>query len=145
MPAWFKNLLADVRTPIEITRGLPLPEVIHELGGQAPYSLLHPTQSAPCTQVIASLKRCVAVGFVITALLGITTPAVTSRPLPLPQSDQKALRDNFALCNSKLKGPYTENFCVCSDGKKIPVRGANGRIDSGCKNPVFCAAFRAPW
>jgi hypothetical protein len=63
----------------------------------------------------------------------------------LRESDQKALRDNFALCNSKLKGPYTENFCVCSDGKKIPVRGANGRIDSGCKNPVFCAAFRAPW
>jgi len=55
------------------------------------------------------------------------------------------LRDNFALCTSKLKGPYTENFCVCSNGAKIPVRGSNGRIDTGCKNPIFCAAFRAPW
>src|SRR5262245_52272560 len=55
------------------------------------------------------------------------------------------LRDNFALCISKLKGPYTENFCVCSDGKKVPVRGASGQVGIGCKNPRFCAAFRAPW
>ena len=90
-------------------------------------------------------KRYVPVGFVLVALLGITTPAAAFRPLPLSARDQKALRDNFALCTSKLKGPYTENFCVCPDGKKIPVRGANGRLGTGCKNPLFCAAFRAPW
>ena len=90
-------------------------------------------------------KRCFPVGFVLVALLGIAPPAAAFRPLPLPARDQKALHDSFALCTSKLKGPYTENFCVCADGKKIPVRGANGRIDTGCKNPLFCAAFRAPW
>ena len=89
------------------------------------------------------MKRSVAVGFALIALLGITTPAVAFRPLPLSARDQQLLRDNFAQCISKLKGPYTENFCVCADGKKVPVRGASGRIDSGCKNPLFCAAFRA--
>jgi hypothetical protein len=67
------------------------------------------------------------------------------RPLPLEAQDQKILRDNFALCTAKLKGPYTENFCVCPDGKKVPVRGASGQLGTGCKSPLFCAAFRAPW
>jgi len=90
-------------------------------------------------------KSYAPVGFVLVALLGIAMPAVAFRPLPLSARDQKALHDNFALCTSKLKGPYTENFCECAAGKKIPVRGENGRLDTGCKNPIFCAAFRAPW
>jgi len=71
--------------------------------------------------------------------------AASFRPLPLPAQDRKALRDNFALCLSKLKGPYTENFCVCPDGKRVAVRGANGQVGAACKNALFCAAFRAPW
>src|SRR5262245_40110477 len=78
-------------------------------------------------------------------MLGFALPAAAFRPLPLSTRDQKALRENFALCISKLKGPYTENFCVCADGEKVPVRAANGQVGIGCKNPRFCAAFRTPW
>jgi pyruvate phosphate dikinase-like enzyme len=91
------------------------------------------------------LKNRLVTGFAFIAVLGITSPAVAFRPLPLSAQEQKVLRDNFALCISKLKGPYTENFCVCADGKKVPVRGTNGEIGYGCKNSLFCAAFRAPW
>jgi hypothetical protein len=91
------------------------------------------------------LKRYVLAGLAFVAMLGIALPAAAFRPLPLSARDQKVLRDNFALCISKLKGPYTENFCVCADGKKVPVQGANGQVTIGCKNPLFCAAFRAPW
>jgi hypothetical protein len=91
------------------------------------------------------LKRRVLASLAFTALLGVTSLATTFRPLPLSEREQKALRENFALCISRLKGPYTENFCVCADGQKIPVRSATGQIGAGCKNPVFCSAFRAPW
>ena len=91
------------------------------------------------------MKRPVLAGFAFIAVLGITSPAATFRPLPLSARDQKELRDNFTLCISKLKGPYTENFWVCADGQKVPVRAANGQIRTGCKNPLFCSAFRAPW
>jgi hypothetical protein len=91
------------------------------------------------------LKRLVLAGFAFIAVLGFVPPAAAFRPPPLSAQEQKVLRDNFALCISKLKGPYTENFCVCSDGKKVPVRGPNGQVGIGCKNPLFCSAFRAPW
>ncbi len=87
------------------------------------------------------------------ALIGLSTlaavaarqPAAAFRAPQLSAQEQKALRDNFALCVAKLKGPYTENVCVCPDGRKIPVRGATGALGIGCKDPLFCAAYRAPW
>jgi hypothetical protein len=84
----------------------------------------------------------VAVSLLIVTL---TLRAASFRAPELSPQQQKALRDNFALCVSKLKGPYTENFCVCPDGRKIPVRSASGQIGIGCKNAIFCAAYRAPW
>src|SRR5262245_19189693 len=90
-------------------------------------------------------ERRVLAGFAFIAALGFALPAEAFRPLPLSARDQKVLRANFALCVCKLKGPYTENFCVCSDGKKVPVRAENGQVGIGCKNPRFCAAFRALW
>jgi hypothetical protein len=71
--------------------------------------------------------------------------AASFRTPELSAQQQKTLRDNFAFCVSKLKGPYTENFCVCPDGRKIPVRSASGQVGIGCKNARFCAAYRAPW
>ena len=91
------------------------------------------------------MKKLGVIGFALVAVLGAAPPAVAFRPLPLEAKDQRILRDNFALCTSKLKGPYTENICVCPDGRKIPVRGASGRLGIGCKDALFCAAFRAPW
>ncbi|HVO26235.1 MAG TPA: hypothetical protein VMW56_21685, partial [Candidatus Margulisiibacteriota bacterium] len=91
------------------------------------------------------MKRLCAIGVVLVAALSAPPPAAAFRPLPLEAKDQKILRDNFALCTAKLKGPYTENICVCPDGRKIPVRGASGALGVGCKDALFCAAFRAPW
>ena len=91
------------------------------------------------------MRTLVPVGIACVTLLAVTTPAVAFRPLPLPPPEQKVLRENFALCTAKLKGPYTENFCICPGGKKIPVLGAGGTLSTGCKDPLFCAAFRAPW
>lgn len=91
------------------------------------------------------VRRLLVVGIAVVAVVGLGSPAVAFRPLPLAPKEQKVLRDNFALCTAKLKGPYTENFCVCPDGRKVAVRGASGQIGTGCKSPLFCAAFRAPW
>jgi hypothetical protein len=81
----------------------------------------------------------------IVVVIAATVPAVAFRSPELSPQQQKTLRDNFALSVGKLKGPYTENFCVCADGRKIPVRNAAGQIGIGCKDELFCAAYRAAW
>src|SRR5215471_454268 len=91
------------------------------------------------------LKPLAKFGWFLAVLLMVAVRAMAYRPPPLSPQDQKVLRDNFALSISIHKGASTENVCVCSDGQKVPVRGASGRVDIGCKNPLFCAAFRAPW
>jgi Pyruvate phosphate dikinase, AMP/ATP-binding domain len=82
---------------------------------------------------------------VLGAMLVLAAPAAGFRAPELTPQQQKTLRDNFALCVGKLKGPYTENVCVCPDGRKIPVRSASGALGVGCKNAIFCAAYRAAW
>jgi hypothetical protein len=81
-------------------------------------------------------------------ILGISlvaAPAGAFRAPELSPQQPKTVRDNFALSVAKLKGPYTENFCVCADGRKIPVRNSAGQIGIGCKDELFCAAYRAAW
>src|ERR1700752_282026 len=64
-------------------------------------------------------------------------------PLTLAQQDE--LKRNFALCLSKVKGPDTENYCICPNGQKLPVQ-VDSRVTSPCgPNALFCSAFRAPW
>jgi phosphohistidine swiveling domain-containing protein len=63
----------------------------------------------------------------------------------LTAQQQKSLRDNYALSLAKLKGPYTENFCVCPDGRKVGVQNSAGQISKACQNEIFCSAYRAPW
>lgn len=91
------------------------------------------------------MKKLIAVGATLIALIGVTTRAAAFRPPALSAQEQKILRDNFALCTAKRKGPYTENFCVCPGGAKVAVMGPGGQIRTPCKDPLFCAAFRAPW
>ncbi|MFC1851334.1 PEP/pyruvate-binding domain-containing protein [candidate division CSSED10-310 bacterium] len=58
------------------------------------------------------------------------------------------LKENFELCVKKLKGPYSENFCVCKDGSRVAVTGPDGKViprPCGEKGQLFCSAFRAPW
>ena len=73
--------------------------------------------------------------------------ALAFRALDLSAAEKAALKRDFAPCLSKLKGPYSENFCVCrKTGEKRPVMDKSGRITSPCGNDdLFCAAFRAPW
>lgn len=78
-------------------------------------------------------------------LLALAAPASAFSEPELTPQQQKTLKDNFALSVSKLKGPYSENVCVCPDGRKIPVRSASGAVGVGCKNAIFCAAYRAAW
>src|SRR5262249_15748204 len=88
-------------------------------------------------------------GVMIGAMLGagylFAARADAFRAPELSAAEKKSLKENFALCVGKLKGPYTENFCVCPGGEKRPVRSASGALGTGCKDPIFCAAYRAPW
>jgi hypothetical protein len=88
-----------------------------------------------------------AAALVVAAALAVGVPARALRPPELPPPRRAELERNFATCLAKLKGPYTENFCVCRrSGEKLPVRDKAGRIRSPCGNDaLFCAAFRAPW
>ena len=74
----------------------------------------------------------------------LVAPAQAFHAPQLEAQQQKEVRDNFTLCVGKLKGPYTENICVCQDGSKLPVRNAAGVVRIPCK-AVFCAAFRTAW
>ncbi|MFQ5467326.1 MAG: PEP/pyruvate-binding domain-containing protein, partial [Kiloniellaceae bacterium] len=65
----------------------------------------------------------------------------------LTEAQQKKLDRNFRISLTKKKGPYTQNYCVCKDGKKRAVMDDQGRIADRCGggNTRFCAAFRADW
>jgi len=80
-------------------------------------------------------------------LLAAALPVQAMREPELPSAQAAALKRDFATCNTKRKGPFSENFCVCrKTGAKRPVMDAAGRITSPCGNDaLFCAAFRAPW
>jgi hypothetical protein len=93
---------------------------------------------------MSAMLRLRAAGLLV-ALVAAAQPAAAFRAPELSPAQQKALRENFALSVEKLKGPYAENFCVCPDGRKVPVRGPDGQIATPCADALFCAAFRAPW
>ncbi len=81
----------------------------------------------------------------LTATLIATAPTLALRAPPLEPEQERDLKQNFALSVAKLKGPYTENICVCPNGTKRPIRSASGSLGAGCEKPIFCAAYRAPW
>jgi hypothetical protein len=78
-----------------------------------------------------------------TVVLAARSAAFQAPALTKPQ--QSELKANFALCKSKLKGPYGDNYCKCPDGRKLPVQ-VDTRVTSPCgPNALYCAAHRAPW
>jgi hypothetical protein len=79
------------------------------------------------------------------AFCGAATQAAAFTAPEVSPQQAKVLKDNFALCVGKLKGPYTENTCVCPDGRKLPIRNSRGVVAVPCKDALFCSAFRAPW
>jgi len=86
-------------------------------------------------------------GAALLALVGTIAAYETQafRAPELTPEQQHDLKQNFSLSVSKLKGPYTENICVCPGGSKKPIRGPSGALGAGCQKPIFCAAYRAPW
>ncbi|MFN2376146.1 MAG: PEP/pyruvate-binding domain-containing protein [Candidatus Binatia bacterium] len=84
---------------------------------------------------------------VLGGLTAAATPCPAMRGPEVPAAQAAALKRDFATSVAKLKGPYSENFCVCrKTGDKRPVRDKSGRITSPCgSDALFCAAFRAPW
>ena len=82
---------------------------------------------------------------ILGGVLGAAATAAAFQPPTLSAAQQASLKANWSLCLSKLKGPYTENFCLCRDGQKLGVQAPNGAVRIPCANPVFCSAYRAPW
>lgn len=93
------------------------------------------------SRTFASLLPIAAMAFTFAA------PSHAMRPPQLAPDQVAALKRDFATSLSKLKGPFTENFCVCrKTGDKRAVRDSSGRITSPCGNDaLFCSAFRAQW
>ena len=87
-------------------------------------------------------------GLAIGVVVAVLWCGGTAQPLEAPAltAAQKAeLERNWPLCLSKKKGPYTENYCVCKSGEKLPVQ-VGTQVQSPCgPDPLFCSAFRAPW
>src|SRR5262245_43177553 len=78
------------------------------------------------------------------AVLALVDGAYGFHPPELTKAEQDDLRRNFALCLAKMKGPYTENYCVCPNGQKLAVQ-VDGQIRTPCGDALFCSAYRAPW
>lgn len=62
----------------------------------------------------------------------------------LDDAGKQVLKTQMSIVLGKIKGPYTPNYCVCSDGSKNPVQRKDGSIGNPCGKTRFCAAFRAP-
>ena len=87
-------------------------------------------------------RRAVALAVMGFLLRAVSTADAFEAP-NLSAAQQSSLKANFALCLSKLKGPYTENFCLCRDGQKLGVQAPNGAVRVPCANPVFELVVRA--
>ena len=62
---------------------------------------------------------------VVSTAVGVAGTAAAFQPPTLSAAQHATLKSNFALCLAKLKGPYTENFCLCRDGEKRGVQAPN--------------------
>lgn len=89
--------------------------------------------------------RLVRSSLALAASLALVRAASALQAPELTAAQERDLQQNFSLSLTKLKGPYTENTCVCPNGTKRPIRSASGALGAACENPIFCAAYRAPW
>ncbi len=89
------------------------------------------------------LSACTAICLaLLTSLAGSSLAAVSQ---DLTAAQKKMLKQNWQTIQQKVKGPYSVNYCVCTDGTKKPVQAEDGSIANRCKSTNFCGAFRAPW
>lgn len=78
----------------------------------------------------------------LAAIPGLSLAAASQE---LTAVQEKMLTHNWQIIQKKIKGPYSVNYCVCTDGSKKPVQAKDGSIANRCKSTNFCGAFRAPW
>jgi hypothetical protein len=95
--------------------------------------------------MVLEITRFGRAGLVVAAALSVASAAGAFRAPELTPEQERDLKQNFSLSVSKLKGPYTENTCVCPNGTKRPIRSASGALGAACEKPIFCAAYRAAW
>lgn len=82
----------------------------------------------------------------ILALLSGSPFSVQSASAPqLSDADKRKLSAAVTEIESTEKGPYTPNFCVCTDGSKHPVELPDGTLQNPCGTTHFCSGFRADW
>ncbi len=84
-------------------------------------------------------------GISLVVLMAFSGSSSAASGKDLTPAQEKMLKKNWHTIQVKIKGPYSANYCVCTDGAKKPVQGHDGSIANRCKSTNFCAAFRAPW
>ncbi len=87
------------------------------------------------------------VSFACTSLALVLAMGAQAASLsPLTDEQRAELESQFATLLEKRKGPFGPNVCVCEDGRKEPLRRANGSIQNACgAKTLFCSAFRGAW
>lgn len=75
-------------------------------------------------------------------LSGLPSSARAESAPQLSDSDKQRLSKGFARINSNRKGPYTLNYCVCTDGTKHSVLQPDGTLQNPCGQTSFCSGFR---
>jgi hypothetical protein len=86
---------------------------------------------------------CLGLGAI--ALLALAPRAEAARSPELSEQQQGKLRKSFATVMAKEKGPFSQNLCLCPNGKAEPIMSKDGRIVTPCGGRFqFCAARRAP-
>ena len=79
------------------------------------------------------------------ALLLVSTSNVDAAAVQELTAVQKnILKQNWKSIQRKIKGPYSLNYCVCTDGTRKAVLADDGSIANRCERTNFCGAFRAP-
>ena len=85
--------------------------------------------------------------FSLLAALIVTLCAGTAQA-ELAPADKKALNEAYNTIKSKIKGPYSINYCTCVNGERAPVADQNMRVRpdpcgevQGVKQ-LFCSAYR---
>ncbi len=84
------------------------------------------------------------------AVLWLSRPQCSHAALApqLPPAEKQALQKHWALVKSKFKGPYTINYCTCTNGEKAPVADDQLRVRADpCgllfgADELFCTAYR---
>ena len=93
------------------------------------------------------IRRTAASAFASVLLVAaVCSPGRAFQARTLSDTEKTELQNAFGPSMTKLKGPFAENTCVCTDGRSAPVRNKSGAFQNICGDKTrFCAAFKAPW